>query len=127
MTDEEFTKLVEVGIAELRSDIQAKLDAVAIVIEDEPTAEQLADLGCTADDRIFGLYEGVPLTERGLLDEVILPDKITIFKNAILATYTKPEDVQACVANTVWHEVAHYFGMDEAMVTEEEKRRGKEL
>ena len=127
MTDEEFTKLVEVGIAELRSDIQAKLDAVAIVIEDEPTAEQLADLGCTADDRIFGLYEGVPLTERGLLDEVILPDKITIFKNAILATYTKPEDIQACVANTVWHEVAHYFGMDEAMVTEEEKRRGKEL
>ena len=127
MTDEEFTKLVEVGIAELRSDIQAKLDAVAIVIEDEPTAEQLADLGCTADDRIFGLYEGVPLTERGLLDEVILPDKITIFKNAILATYTKPEDVQACVANTVWHEVAHYFGMDEEMVTEEEKRRGKEL
>ncbi len=127
MTDEEFTKLVEAGIAELRSDIQAKLDAVAIVIEDEPTAEQLADLGCTADDRIFGLYEGVPLTERGLLDEVILPDKITIFKNAILATYTKPEDIQACVANTVWHEVAHYFGMDEAMVTEEEKRRGKEL
>ena len=127
MTDEEFTKLVEAGIAELRSDIRAKLDAVAIVIEDEPTAEQLADLGCTADDRIFGLYEGVPLTERGLLDEVILPDKITIFKNAILATYTKPEDIQACVANTVWHEVAHYFGMDEAMVTEEEKRRGKEL
>ena len=127
MTDEEFTKLVEAGIAELRSDIRAKLDAVAIVIEDEPTAEQLVDLGCTADDRIFGLYEGVPLTERGLLDEVILPDKITIFKNAILATYTKPEDIQACVANTVWHEVAHYFGMDEEMVTEEEKRRGKEL
>ena len=127
MSDDEFAALVEAGVAALRPDIRAKLDAVAIVIEDEPTAEQLADLGLAADDRIFGLYEGVPLTERGLLDEVILPDKITIFKNAILATYTKPEDVQACVANTVWHEVAHYFGMDEEMVTEEEKRRGKEL
>lgn len=127
MSDDEFAALVEAGVADLRPDIRAKLDAVAIVIEDEPMAEQLADLGCTADDRIFGLYEGVPLTERGLLDEVILPDKITIFKNAILATYTKSEDIQACVANTVWHEVAHYFGMDEEMVTEEEKRRGKEL
>ena len=76
---------------------------------------------------MFGLYEGVPLIERGLADELLLPDKITIFKLPILAAYTDPEDIATCVSNTVWHEVAHHFGMDEEQVQEEEIKRGKIL
>lgn len=127
MTDEAFMKLVEQGIAALRPDVQQRMQNVAIVIADAPDERQRAENNLSPHDSLFGLYEGVPQTERGLLEGPLLPDKITIFKLPILAAYSSPDDVATCVANTVWHEVAHHFGMDEAEVGEEEVRRGKLL
>jgi predicted Zn-dependent protease with MMP-like domain len=127
MTDEEFLKLVDRGIDALRPDIKERMGNVAIVIADEPSAQQREDNGLAPDDVLFGLYEGVPQTERGVEDFLLLPDKITIFKNAILAAYDDPQDIATCVENTVWHEVAHHFGMDEEEVEEEEIKRGKIL
>lgn len=120
-------KLVDRGIAALRPDIQARLKNIAIIIADESTEAQRAELGLEPSEHLFGLYEGVPLTERGFGadGEVVLPDKITIFKLPILATYTDVADIAACVENTVWHEVAHFFGMEEVEVEAEELRRGK--
>jgi predicted Zn-dependent protease with MMP-like domain len=69
----------------------------------------------------------VPQTERGLDDGPLLPDKITIFKLPILATYGRPEDIAKCVENTLWHEVAHHFGMEEEEVEREEVKRGKTI
>lgn len=126
MTDEEFEKLVAEGIDRLPMHILAKLKNVAIVIEDSPTKEQQETHDLGGADTLFGLYEGVPQTERGM-EFVLMPDKISIFKKPILATYVDPEDVRECVANTVWHEVAHYFGMDESEVGREEIKRGKFL
>ncbi len=125
MSDEEFITLVDAGIDALGEDIRARMDNVAIVIADAPTEEQRKENNLSEDEILFGLYEGVPQTERGLSDDIVLPDKITIFKEAILAVYSDPADIAVCVANTVWHEVAHHFGMDEDEVRAEEIKRGK--
>ncbi len=127
MTDEAFLKLVDAGIDALRDDVRERMGNVAIVIADEPSIEQKEENRIKDTDVLFGLYEGVPQTERGVEDFPMLPDKITIFKNAILHAYSDPEDIRQCVENTVWHEVAHHFGMDEDEVAREEFRRGKTL
>lgn len=127
MSDDEFLTLVDAGVAALGPRVHARMQNVAVVIADEPSPEQREAQGLGPDDVLFGLYEGVPLTERGLVEELLLPDKITIFKLPILATYTDPAEIAQCVANTVWHEVAHHFGMDEDEVAAEEERRGKLL
>jgi predicted Zn-dependent protease with MMP-like domain len=127
MSDEEFLKLVDAGIDALRPDVKERMKNVAIVIADEPTPLQREENNLGEGDTLFGLYEGIPQTERGVSDDLVMPDKITIFKLPILATYSDPEDIATCVENTVWHEVAHHFGMEEDEVEEEEWRRGKLL
>lgn len=127
MTDEEFLQLVDAGVNALRPEIQERLQNVAIVIADHPTPEQRAESGLGPDDTLFGLYEGVPLSERGVDEGFRMPDLITIFKEPILAAYSDPADIAQCVENTVWHELAHHFGWDEEWVAAEEERRGKTL
>ncbi len=127
MTDDAFMELVEQGIDALGPRVHELLSNVAIVIADAPSRRQRRELSLGPEDTLFGLYEGIPQIDRGLLEEVVLPDKITIFKKPILAVYQDPADIATCVANTVWHEVAHHFGMDEAEVEAEEIRRGKLL
>ena len=127
MTDQEFMSLVDAGLDHLGPSVHERMQNVAVVIADRPTTEQLESVGASDDDGLFGLYEGVPQTERGVMDEVVLPDKITIFKEPILAVYRDPTEIAQCVANTVWHEVAHHFGMEEDEVAAEEERRGKTL
>jgi predicted Zn-dependent protease with MMP-like domain len=124
MSDDEFLTLVDAGVAALGPEVCARMQNVAVVIADEPTSAQWEAQGLLPDAVLFGLYEGVPLTERGLTEELLLPDKITIFKLPILATYSDPAEIAQCVANTVWHEVAHHFGMEEDEVAREEERRG---
>ncbi len=126
MTDEAFSKLVAEGIDELREDIRRRMHNIAIVIADNPTEEQCEEHGLEHEGELFGLYEGVPLIERGV-DAPFYPDKITIFKEPILKAYSRPEDIRECVINTVWHEVAHHFGLTEDEVREEELKRGKTI
>lgn len=125
MTDAEFMKLVEAGIDSLPLKIRKEIDNVAIVIDDEITALKMNEMGFEPGDVVFGLYEGIPKTERGV-EYQALPDKITIFKKPILETYSDPEDIKSCVENTVWHEVAHHFGYGDPWIEREEERRGKE-
>lgn len=127
MEDKEFLKLVDEGLDALPKEIRERMKNVAIVIADEPTPEQKEDNDHADDSVVFGLYEGVPQTERGLEDTPLLPDKITIFKLPILSAYSDKKDIAKCVENTVWHEIAHHFGMEEDEVEREEKRRGKVL
>ena len=116
-----FEALVVAGVEALPEQFRELLSNVAIVIEDQPSEEVAAAFG---DGDLFGLYEGVPVPERGS-EYAELPDRITIFKEPILARYTAPDDIKECVENTVWHEIAHHFGYDEAWVAAEEIRRGK--
>jgi predicted Zn-dependent protease with MMP-like domain len=87
---------------------------VEIVIEDEPTADQRNG----EDDGPFGLYEGIPLTERSSSYGLILPDKISIFRGPLERATATPSELYAEVQATVIHEVAHHFGMDEGKIAD---------
>ncbi len=121
MTQEEFEKLVSEGIDSIDERFLAMLKNLEIVIEDDPTPSQIQKLRLRGAF-LFGLYEGIPLTKRESYGQV-LPDKITIFKNQIEKFYSNPEDIKKAVKNTVWHEIAHHFGMDEKQVRQAEKNR----
>ena len=122
MTSEIFEQLVEEGIGKIPQKFLDKIKNTAIVIEEEPTKEQLKKLKMRKDDFLFGLYEGVPKTERWGGDP-LLPDKITIFKKEIEGYARSEEEIKRIVKETVWHEIAHHFGMDEETVRKAEKRR----
>jgi len=124
MTIERFEKLVDEGIEAIPKRFLEKLENVDIVVEEEPTLEQLKKLKIRPSFFLFGLYEGVPKTKRWGYGQV-LPDKITIFKKPIESVARSEEEVKQIVKNTVWHEIAHHFGMDEGMVRKAESRRKK--
>ena len=112
MTREKFEELVNKAIKAIPKRFLEKLDNVDIVIEEEPTPEQLRKLRIRKDSFIFGLYEGVPKTKRWHYWQV-LPDKITIFKGPIERFGQSEKKIKEIIKNTVWHEIAHHFGLDE--------------
>ena len=121
MTNEDFEKLVKEGIDSIDDRFLAKLKNVEIVVEDDPTPYQIERLKLRGA-LLFGLYEGVPQTKRESYGQV-LPDKITIFKNPIEKVFFRPEDIKKAVKDTVWHEIAHHFGMDEKQVRQAEQKK----
>ena len=125
MNQKEFEKLVEEGIAAIPERFQKLLNNVAIVTQDEPTAEQRKELELRDDEMLFGLYEGVPQTAWGRNEGMSMPDKITIFMRATLESARNAEEVRTIVRDTVWHEIAHHFGIDEDRVEELERKRNQ--
>jgi predicted Zn-dependent protease with MMP-like domain len=93
-------------------------------VRKQPSKQQRKDHQLKKDDLLFGLYEGVPLPDRGV-EAPLMPDIITIFQESILETYASEAEIKECINNTLWHEIAHYFGYDEPWVEREEARRGK--
>lgn len=114
MTDEEFGQLVNAGIEAIPRKFLDLLDNVAVTIEQEPSPAQ---------GNLLGLYEGVPLIKRGTNYTAVLPDKITIFRGPILRLAVTPARIKQMVKDTVWHEIAHHFGMDEQEVRNAERKR----
>ncbi len=119
----EFEKIVVEGIEAIPEKFLRKLDNVAIVIEAEPTPVQKKKLNIRSDWALFGLYEGIPQTHRGINYSAVLPDRITIFQKPIEEAARDVEDIKEIVKNTVWHEIAHHFGMSEDQVRQAEARR----
>ena len=111
MTCSEFEKLVEESFLALPEHIRKKINNVAIVIEKRSSRESL-----------IGLYEGVPKTAWGSGFGMQLPDKITIFQEPIERLARSKEELKEIVKNTVWHEVAHYFGFSEKKVRQLEAK-----
>ena len=111
---EQFEQLVEKALDALPEDFAALLDNVAVVVEEEPSPEDLAEVGMEADeaDELFGLYTGVNLLERGA-EYSALPDRIAIYRGPILRACTSRREVVREVRDTVIHELGHYFGMEE--------------
>lgn len=122
---DEFEKIVADGIRAIPEKFLRKLDNVAIVIEPEPTPAQKKKLDIHPSWTLYGLYEGVPQVSRGANYTAVLPDKITIFQKPIEESARDEEDVKEIVKNTVWHEIAHHFGMSEDGVRQAEARRRK--
>jgi predicted Zn-dependent protease with MMP-like domain len=112
MDDQEFEKLVAEAIDSLPEEFAKKLDNVSVVVEDSPSPYQLRKSGLPPWALLFGLYQGIPQTKRGIYYSS-LPDKITIFKGSILRVSTTPEEVRAQVRATVIHEIGHHFGLSD--------------
>jgi predicted Zn-dependent protease with MMP-like domain len=112
--DERFVDLVRRAIASIPAPFADQLGSVAIVVEDEPTAGQLARTGSHG---LFGLYEGVPRTAYGAT-MAAHPSKITIFRGPLERAFRDPERLAAAVEDTVLHEVAHHLGISDARLRE---------
>jgi len=119
-----FETLVARALDNLPEATRKKLNNVAVVVVDKPTPEQEDEEGTREGSLLLGLYEGIPETEYGKGFGGNLPDKITIFKDAIEEIAHSPEDVERIVGETVWHEIAHHFGYTDEELEEMEKRKG---
>ena len=93
-------------------EIQRLLDNVAIVIDDEPSPEQLREDGLDDDETLYGLYEGVPATAWGA-DWAAVPNKITLFRLPLEEDFPDPAELTEEVRRTVLHELAHHAGIDD--------------
>jgi predicted Zn-dependent protease with MMP-like domain len=111
VSDEQFAELIADAMEELPPDHMKAVRNVAIVYDDEPTPAQRQKLKLQCNETLYGLYEGVPLTRRGGMTGYP-PDKITIFKNPMLHAADTLGGLKALIKHTVWHEIAHYFGLD---------------
>ena len=112
MDDNKFKELVEEALKSLPSEFSEMIDNVAVTIEDYPSDEQRKKLNLPPYALLFGLYEGVPKTQR-LNYSGAIPDKITIFKQSILRVSRTEEEIKAQVRATVIHEIGHHFGLSD--------------
>lgn len=98
-------------MTELPGDHVKNIENVAILYEDLPTEEQRQSTGLQPNQTLLGLYEGVPLTKRQGMTRT-LPDKITLFKVPLQWRANTIDELKEEIKHTIWHEVAHYYGLD---------------
>ncbi len=113
-----FEALVAQALLTIPEEIRARMDNVGIVVEDWPDDGHYADVGLEPGETLFGLYEGVPLTDRGVVADPLLPDKITIFQGPLEEECKTAEEIAEEIRKTVVHEIAHHFGIDEARLAD---------
>ncbi len=141
MKPKEFEQLVADAYAAVPEKFRSKVKNVALLIEDVPSAEDLKANNVPEGETLLGLYKGIPNTERGEGYGVggTLPDTITIYMNPVIQAAaheagvgelmawgeepTEPmkKRIKAIIRDTIWHEIAHYFGMDEFEIGEREE------
>jgi predicted Zn-dependent protease with MMP-like domain len=112
MSPAEFDILVEKALKKIPLRYRRRLRNVALIVEQEPPRPGL-----------LGLYQGRPLTVRNVSDGFVLPDRITIYQGPHERMARDLAHLEKLLEETVWHEVAHYFGMDEADVRRAERAR----
>jgi predicted Zn-dependent protease with MMP-like domain len=112
LTDEEFDRLISRAMDELPQQYIKGLVNVAILYADDPDEYQVKKSGLREGNILLGLYEGIPLVKRGGNYTFVLPDKITLFKNSMLMVSRDPAELFEQIKRTLWHEIAHYYGLD---------------
>lgn len=117
LTESEFEQLVVDVLDSLPESLLNVIDNVDVVIEPRPSREQLHRMGITHGS-LFGLYEGIPLTQRDSGYSIVAPDKITIFQRVIESACSNEDEIAEQVRTTVIHEVAHHFGIGEEKLDE---------
>lgn len=115
-TDPEFVEMVERALERLPEGLVDLMENVAIVVDDWP--EYSTPLASSYGNTLYGLYEGVPLTERGPGYHNVLPDRITIFQGPLERDFATWGELEEQVRITVMHEIAHHFGFDEDRLSE---------
>jgi predicted Zn-dependent protease with MMP-like domain len=123
MRPDEFDGLVAEAFARIPLRFRRRMKNVAMMVEAEPSPQQLGRGRVPRGGTLLGLYEGRPLTQRSVFESFAMPDRIVIFQGPHERLARSPAQLAEMVAGTVWHEVAHYFGMSEAQVRAAERKR----
>lgn len=118
MHQREFEQLVVAALEALPWRFRDYLQNIAIVVEQVPSRALLEAMDLWPERTLLGLYEGVPLTERGYSYGNTLPDRITIFQRPIEELCDTPHEIKEAVRETVLHELGHYFGLDDTQIDE---------
>jgi predicted Zn-dependent protease with MMP-like domain len=111
VTNEEFEKLLNESLVSLPKQHIESLKNVALIVEDLPSDEQRFKLKLAGNQTLLGLYEGLPLSRRQGTTK-LLPDKITLFKLPLEAHANTLVELKEQIRHTLWHEIAHYYGLD---------------
>ncbi|SRR6266545_3347332 len=122
MTPHEFDEMVAAAVGRIAPRFRRRMKNLAVVVEPEPEPAQLARGRVPPGGTLLGLYEGRPLPQRSVFEPFAMPDRITIFQGPHERMAHSREHLQQLVDETVWHEVAHYFGLDERQVRAAERR-----
>src|SRR5438094_6299695 len=113
MSPNEFDRLVAAAYARIPARFRKRMKNIAMMVEAEPSSHQLARGRVPRGSTLLGLYEGRPLTVRSVFEPFAMPDRIIIFQGPHERAAQTREHLEKLVDDTVWHEVAHYFGMNE--------------
>jgi len=120
-----FETLVVSAIANLPPEFHSKLENVDVVVEDWPSPGLLKQLKISHPGQLLGLYQGVPQIKRGRGYGMVVPDKISIFQKPIEAQCHSDAEAEAKIAEVVYHEIAHHFGIDEKTLRRIEREKHK--
>lgn len=112
VSDELFDKLISRAMDELPQEYIKGLDNVAIVYDEWPDQFQATKAGLREGLLLLGLYEGIPLPERTAGYNMVLPDKITLFKRSLCMISRNETDFFEHIKRTLWHEIAHFYGLN---------------
>lgn len=126
-----FERVAAEEFARVPKKFSERMVNVALLIEDEPSDEVRASEGLTSGETLLGLYHGIPATARGDSYSGVLPDTITLFRLPLMEearalwrahrAHTFLDAIHLAIRETLWHEIAHYFGLDEEGVREREE------
>lgn len=111
ISDEHFQELIDAAFDSLPATHRDSVRNVALLYADYPTEDQRQKLGLQHDQTLLGLYEGIPLSERQGSTSG-LPDKITLFKGPLTERASSLPELQEAIRHTLWHEIAHYYGLN---------------
>jgi len=119
MTRREFERIVEEAVKSLPEAFRARIENVVIRVAESPNRRQSRTEDIQRrEPSLYGLYEGIPKTERSVDDSLQQPDRITIFKRAIERDHRSRPAMVKCIQETVLHELGHYFGLDDSQLDE---------
>lgn len=118
----EFERRVAEALASIPRRFRDAMQNIAIVVEDEPSPELLEEMEIVPPDTLLGLYQGTPLTERRWDYGNALPDRVLIFQGPHERAADDEEDLVVAIAETLIHEIGHYFGLSEEEIEEIEEK-----
>jgi predicted Zn-dependent protease with MMP-like domain len=121
MTRQAFENRVAEALGTLPGRFRGAMKNLAIIVEDEPSSELLQEMEIEAPDTLFGLYRGVPLTDRRWDFGNTLPDQILLFQRPHEREAEDEDDLIASIAETLIHEIGHYFGLSEEEIEDIEE------
>ena len=125
ISDQQFDALITRAMDELPQEYIHNMHNVAIIMSDEPDEEQKIKLKLRGNQLLLGLFEGVPRTLQTGGESGLLPSKITLFKNPILMVSHDEQSLFEQIKRTIWHEIAHYYGLDHEDIDRRQSKRDR--